>query len=258
MSTAKLSSSEVDWEVFRSSGGSPGGSPGGYLIAPGCALMTTGCFLRYFNSRCSWHQEHHTQKQDVRMSLQKEPCTQRFSRKWNEKFQIISPSSLHVFYLDAVFLPGGSPHGEEGGRDGDWHPAGAQDGRAENVTQWKTVVGSSHPWDAAGQARAAPEAIAAWGKKPRVQQTLHTHRGINGWTNPHKYCSYQSRKRGRCSTRSLVGWPWPVRDQTGQKNHLPNFRTSSKLVYSNYSRCYYYYYYFIVALQGRYGNNNLK
>lgn len=82
-STTKISRPEVKWQVFRSSRG----FPGVYLATPGCTLMTTGCFLRYFNSRCSWHQEHHTQKQEVKMSLQKEPCTEHFSLKCNNELK---------------------------------------------------------------------------------------------------------------------------------------------------------------------------
>lgn len=51
----------------------------GWATGAGCVLimlMTVGFSLRYFNSRCIWHQEHHTQKQEMAMSLQSEPCTE--------------------------------------------------------------------------------------------------------------------------------------------------------------------------------------
>jgi len=37
-------------------------------------LTTVGFSLRNFNSRCIWHQEHHTQMQEVAISLQSDPC----------------------------------------------------------------------------------------------------------------------------------------------------------------------------------------
>lgn len=36
-------------------------------------LMTVGACLRCFNSRCIWHQAHHSQQQVARMSLHREP-----------------------------------------------------------------------------------------------------------------------------------------------------------------------------------------
>lgn len=77
------------------------------------------------------------------MSLQKEPCTEKMSER--EKGKYACPSAWQRFHLDGIFLPGGHPDGEESRRNGQGHPAGGQDGGAQDVTQWKTAVGSSHP-----------------------------------------------------------------------------------------------------------------
>lgn len=108
----------------------------------------------------------------LRCPHRKNPAQEK-KKKENEKCKYVCPSVLQLFYLDAIFMPGGHPDGEEGRRDGQGHPTGGQDGGAQDVTQWKTMVGFSHPWHGAGQARAAPEPIAAWKRRSRVQQSLH-------------------------------------------------------------------------------------
>lgn len=63
--------------------------------------------------------------------------------------------------LDIISVAHGSPHRQVCRRDKQRYPTGWQHNRTENVTQREAVVLSKSSWNRAGQARTAPEAIAA-------------------------------------------------------------------------------------------------
>lgn len=199
-----ISRAEIRWQVFRSWGG----LPRGYRTTPGCTLMITGCFLRYFSSRCSWHQEHHTQKQEVAMSLQKDPCTEHFILKFHDKSAIGLSRLLPRCHICAGWQPWWKA--EQEGWTGAPHRTSVWRG-------WKYHIMEDSCWlqpspTRCKQGKGSTRTHSSLKKKQSLANPEHSRRikRHKVWKNAHTNCSYRSMKRGRCSSWSMGGPPLSI------------------------------------------------
>ena len=82
------------WLTYATGAGAIITGLGCKLMLVVCTLMTVvGAWLRCFNSRCIWHQEHQMQKQETPMSLQREPC----GETKRKMFKVLNLTAFRIY-----------------------------------------------------------------------------------------------------------------------------------------------------------------
>ena len=82
------------WLTYATGAGAIITGLGCKLMLVVCTLMTVvGAWLRCFNSRCIWHQEHQMQKQETPMSFKREPC----GETKRKMFKVLNLTAFHFY-----------------------------------------------------------------------------------------------------------------------------------------------------------------